>query len=511
MRNILQRFSSVLNSRRFFWVVVIFFVFESAWIALSAVYPMAFDENFHFGLIKVYSHYWLPFLSSQPPDANVYGVVPRDPSYLYHYAMSFPYRLIALFAHSQTIQVILLRFVNIALFASGIILFRRVLSKVGMSLKFINLTLALFVLLPVIPLVAGQVNYDNMLFPLVAWACLLTLTIADELKAGRPSIRSILTLIILCMFASLVKYEFLPVFAGIVLFLLYVLNRGQATKLRTLFPKLRDSWYKQSRLTQILLVGLLIISLGLFIQRDGVNLVEYHTFTPNCSKILSVKACSEYSPWAYNYRDHKIVEKHKAAGTMKYENPVSYTGWWVYWLWYRSFFAVDGPKKFTNYPPLPLPAAMAALIGIGGITALGVCWRYVFRKNLYMQFFMIVTVIYLIALWTEGYVTYRYTGVFEIMNSRYLLPVFLLLAALMGKAMYGVFRKVPVLKVSLAALALIFFLEGGGFMTFIVRSNEQWDWPNSTVRTVNNTARKALHPVLIEGKKTYTTHVWMFN
>lgn len=511
MRNILQGFSSVLNSRRFFKAVIVFFIFEAAWIALSAKYPMAFDEDFHFGLIRTYAHYWLPFLSSQPVGADAYGAVPRDPSYLYHYVMSFPYRLIAHFVYSQTIQVIILRFINIALFTTGLILFRRLLVRVGLSRQFLNIAFLLFVLLPFVPLLAGQINYDNLIFPLVAWASLLTLTATEEIKKGKPSVRTLLTLVTVCIFASLVKYEFLPIFAGILLFLLYVLKRDQHTKLRLLFKKLLESWHGQKLFTQVLLVGLLAIGLGLFAQRDGVNLVEYHTFTPDCSKVLSVQSCSKYSPWDFNYHDHNDVEKSKADGTMKYENPVSYTGWWVYWMWYRTFFAVDGPKKFTNYPPLPLPAAMGAVIGVVGVVALCVRWRYVLKNNLYMQFFLIVSAIYLVTLWIEGYTTYRYTGVFEIMNSRYLLPVLLLGIALMGKAMYGIMRKLPILKVSFAVIALVFFLEGGGFLTFIVRSDQNWDWPNATVRSVNNTTRKVLHPVLVEGSKTYTTRVWMFN
>ena len=81
----ITKLNQLLGSRRFFLFILCFFLFEAAWIALSAVYPEAFDENFHFGLIQTYSHYWLPFFSSQPPHANAYGAVARDPSYLYHY------------------------------------------------------------------------------------------------------------------------------------------------------------------------------------------------------------------------------------------------------------------------------------------------------------------------------------------------------------------------------------------------------------------------------------------
>lgn len=513
MRYILQRFSSVLSSRHFFWAVVVFFVIEAAWIALSAVYPMAFDENFHFGLIKTYSHYWLPFLSSQPPHANAYGAVPRDPSYLYHYAMSFPYRLIALFVHRQAEQVVILRFINIGLFTTGIILFRKVLLRAQLSATLTNFILAIFVLLPVVPLVAGQVNYDNMLFPLVAWACLLTMKLSDELRKRKPSIRTILTLATVCIFASIVKYEFLPIFASIVLFLLYVLRQGFNHRWKLLFSRLAESWKSLSVRMRLALVILFLVSLGLFAQRDGVNLVKYHTFTPSCSKALDVHSCSAYGPWNYNYNNHNLIEKRKAEGKpVVYENPLSYTGWWVYWLWYRTFFAVNGPRHdFQNYPPLPLPAAAGALIGIAGIIAICVQWRRIFKNSPYALFFFLATAIYLVALWIEGYSQYRYTGVFEIMNGRYVLPILLLLAILMGKSLVGLMKHLPTLRLSMALLVLIFFLEGGGVLTFIMRSDSNWDWRNTAVVHANDAARKVLRPVVIEGKKTYTTHVWMFN
>ena len=85
MKEFSKRLLKFISSPRFFVGVLVFFVFESVWIGFSAAYPQAFDENFHFGLIQVYSHHWLPFLSGQPSNANAYGAVARDPSYLYHY------------------------------------------------------------------------------------------------------------------------------------------------------------------------------------------------------------------------------------------------------------------------------------------------------------------------------------------------------------------------------------------------------------------------------------------
>ncbi|HSX30798.1 MAG TPA: hypothetical protein VLE99_02675, partial [Candidatus Saccharimonadales bacterium] len=107
-------------------VIVSFFVLEALWFVFSARYPMAFDENYHFGLIKLHAEQWVPFFTSQPHDASVFGAVVRDPSYLYHWLMSFPYRFISLFTHSQTAHVIVLRMINVGMFAYGLTLYRRI-------------------------------------------------------------------------------------------------------------------------------------------------------------------------------------------------------------------------------------------------------------------------------------------------------------------------------------------------------------------------------------------------
>src|SRR5882672_10647373 len=108
-----SRLVRFVDSQPFFWLVIALLVLEAAWIALTGRYPMAFDEDFHLGIIRLYAHHISPFWAHQPPDGNAFGAVARDPSYLYQYLMSFPYRLVAAFTSDQTLQVLWLRAVNI--------------------------------------------------------------------------------------------------------------------------------------------------------------------------------------------------------------------------------------------------------------------------------------------------------------------------------------------------------------------------------------------------------------
>lgn len=510
MPKLLARFLNYLRSYKFFRLVMVVFLFESIWIAVSAAYPQAFDENFHFGLIKVYSHYWLPFLTHQPPHADAYGAVAVNPSYFYHYLMSFPYRFIELFTTNQTTQVILLRLLNVGMFAWAIVLFRKILLRVGSSNALTNLILMLFVLIPIVPQLAGQISYDNLMIPLVALSILLAFKLTDQIRSKSVSIYDLALFLGLCLIASIVKYAFLPIFAGLAIFLLVVGIRVNRHRLKDIFSQLASSWRKQAILKKTIIVIAVLIPLGLFSQRYAVNLVEYHSINPSCRKVLTLKQCMAYSPWAYNYKNHvKVVAAGTTTGIIK---TVIYPFQWLYWMWYRLFFAVNGPKShFANYPPLPLPSAAALLLIVAGAYALVKWWRKIFNGNLYLILILIVSAVYTVALIGKGYSTYRYTAVPENMNGRYLLPILILAAAIFGQALSYTLRKTQGRKVVLAMIALLFFLEGGGIVTFIARSDPSWDIDNKTVVKVNNAARKVIKKVVVRGSKGYSTKLWFFN
>lgn len=506
-----KRLTTLLESKGLFISTLVFFVFQSVWIALSAVYPQAFDENFHFGIIKLYAGHWSPFLTNQPAGGDQYGALARDPSYLYHYLMSFPYRFFHFFTDNQTILVIALRLIDVALFTSGLLLFRRLLVRAKLSRALTNIVLLLFTLIPIVPQLAAHINYDNLLLPLTAWSCLLALDVLDEIQARKPNIRSMVLLSVVGLGAGIVKYAYLPIFAAIVVFLLFATWRQMKNNVRRtqLRKALKQSWADQSLLMKIALVAGFAVAFGLFFQRDGINLMRYHTVTPDCSRILSEHACSQYSVWSADTAWHTALLQQP---TVSFENPVVYFASWLYWVWYRLFFAVNGPNSgFTNYPPLPLPSAAAlAIAGTG--TVLAIIWHRRIFADKYLSFFLLVGLFYILALLVTGWEDYHYTNVLVDMNGRYLLPVLLPLGAIVARAFSIALRHAPkVHKTVLASAAILLFLQGGGFITFLSRSDASWDWPNGTVVKVNNAARNVTKPVILHTGKNYNTKYWLFN
>jgi len=77
-----RRVAAWLGSRLAWRIILGLFLLEALWLVFSARYPMAFDENYHFGLIQLHARQWVPFFTAQPHNAAVYGEVVRDPSYL---------------------------------------------------------------------------------------------------------------------------------------------------------------------------------------------------------------------------------------------------------------------------------------------------------------------------------------------------------------------------------------------------------------------------------------------
>ena len=509
MGKITKKLHSLLGSNRLFWFILGVFIFEAGWIALSAVYPQAFDENFHFGLIKTYSHYWFPYLSKQPVGADAYGAVARDPSFLYHYLLGFIYRFINLFVHGQVGQVIIFRFIDIVLFASSLPIFKKVLTRVGLSKQLANIILFLFILIPVVPQLAGQVNYDDLLIPLVALSALLSLNVIDQIKSKKIETKSIIWLLLVCLIAVLVKIEFGPIFLGIILYAGYLIYKYYGHSLDKLINQFNNGWKKQSIVWRILAIGMFLFLVSIFVQRDVINVIEYHSVDPGCSKVLTVKHCNSYSIWSSDNARHIATIDSKPK--VSFMNPIQYLGSWTYWMWYRLFFAVNGPNNFTNYPPLPLPIAASIIIFIFFVYSYIRYCKQIYKQNSYLVFLTWICFLYVAILIYQGYSAYHYTDTLELMNGRYLLPILIFGAAIAGSAFSLSLKSSTSRKLIFTVIVLIMFLEGGGLLTFIARSDNTWYWDNGAVVKANHAAKKITSKLVVKGQETYSTKDWFFN
>lgn len=495
MNGFVDKIVRFLGSRKFYLFVLGFFVFEALWIVFSAVYPMAFDEEFHFGIIRIYSQQWLPFLAGQPDNASQFGALGTDPSYLYHYLMSFPYRIVSVFSDNLAAQVIVLRLLNVAIMTVGVMLFGKILLRAGASAAFTNTAILLFALVPTVPLLAGQINYDSLILLAFAGTCWLVLDITEDLRARRLNLGTYVLLAALLMLSCLVKYPFLPLAVTAVAYVAFILWR--TFRGRELWRAVAKSYRALSRRTALGLLVLFAVSAVLFVQRYGYNLAVYHDPVPDCGAVLSVEDCMEYGPWARNYR-------YAAAKPTDFRpDPVAFTWQWLQGLHYRLFFMITGPPSHTNYPPAQLPSASAIVIVLFGIMALVFYGRQAFRGRPFLVFALAATLAYALALWAlQNYPQYVATGRLVAINGRYFIPLLLPLAVVLGCGLSVALRSRTV-KTWTAVGAIVLFLQGGGVFSFILRSDQAWYWPNRAVIAVNTAAQQVLSKVMYIGPKHY--------
>jgi hypothetical protein len=493
-RRIHQRIAALLARQSFFWVIVGLLVLQAAWIALSGRYPMAFDEDFHLGIIRLYAHHISPFWSAHPAGADAYGAVARDPSYLYHWLMSFPYRLVSVFTGNQMAQVLCLRFLNIGLFAAGLLLYRRLLLKATESRALVHAVLLLFVLLPVVPLLAAQINYDNLFLPLTALSVLLVTEVIQELRSyKRLNVWFLMWWLVIGLLATLVKYAFLPILFAEAIVIGFTLVRT--------YPGWRKFFQSAAfgvslippRRRWVLLVALLV-SLVLFGERYGLNTIRYHTPVPDCDQVLTVKQCRAYGPWARDYTLESIKDT-----THTEHGPVIFTGHWFYGMWFRTYFAVDGPAtQFQTRGPLIIPAVsgivLASLSGLAVVICGQGAWR-ANRQRHVLGLFTAVSLLYVGLLWIDEYRAFLRTGQPVAINGRYLFPVLPLILLLAGLSLAQLLRRWPAAKSLLVMAAVLTAVWGGGAFTYILRSTDQWYWTHTPTKIVNHAVQRTLGPL----------------
>jgi hypothetical protein len=489
VKPIFLRINNFAGSRNFFVIIILLLIVQASWYALTAQYPMAFDEDFHFGIIQLFSHQWGPFFSVSPPNSGAFGALTRDPSYLYHYLMSFPYRLIVLVTSNQVHQIITLRFINITFFATGIVMFRRLFIELGITARIINYSLLMLVLVPVTPFLAAHINYDNLLFLLLPISISLTLYCARMVRQEhRIPVIEFSLLVIVSLLTSLIKYVFLPILVAIALYLLITFIR-QPSK-GQLFRRSWASFTQKKLLVKVVLTIGIVVSSGLFIERDIVNVLKYHSLSPACTQVESAHHCSQYGPFA---RD-EILEQQKQAGTTKpSSNPISFFINWSHDLLYRLFFAIN--YDYSTQPPLPIPYKLAFVVGLIGLTLATFWSKAIFRDNKGLFLPLGAVILYIGALFYLNYTDYLKYGERVAVNGRYFIPllpfIFVFLGLVYSRFLMALFKqRAGYFKLLISIIALLLMLQGGGILTYLVESGPNWYWHNDTVVAFNLAAKR---------------------
>lgn len=488
----------LLASTKFFVGTVALLAIQSIWLALTGIYPLPFDEYTHIGITQIYTHQWLPFIATQPPEAGLYaGDITRNPSYLYSYLLSFPYRALETFTDNQTALIISMRLITIIMVCVGLVLFHKLLLTWGISRRITHFVLLVFVCTPIVPFLAGQVNYDNLMFMLTP---LFLLFATYLLKQKNDILKNTILLLTIGMATTLVKHNFLPILLIVSGYVAGVLIYRNRQHLQTLMSNIWQGRPQASLL--ILLVLPLLLFSGLFIERHGLNTIRYGTIAPDCAQVQPETVCADFMPW---YRNRQNVLDNKIA-EQRYGNPISYTQHWVSKIT-RGYFAIFSHTPTNVISPrepfgpivlkglLPLPIVFGSVAFCLGSIALLLRIKQLWR-NQFLRLAIILCTGFLVVLWLFNYQLYLELGVAQTIQARYTLPILILMLALVAQAVNSQIKSRQ-MKTGLVVVTLALYCYGGGIAGYLIRADQNWYWQNPTVIRVNQSVQNVLKNIMV--------------
>jgi hypothetical protein len=470
-----QILNTILRSNIFFYLIMSVFAAELLLLAFSATYPMLFDEEYHLGIIDIYSRQISPFMTTQPLDAAFHGDITRYGSYLFHYLMSWPYRFIQLFTHDIMTSVIALRLICISMVLSGVFVWRKALTLLRVSTPLIHSTFLIFILITNVPFALSQLNYDAGVFLLTPTILYVLLKIWDS-----PTLNPvwIALFIVLASIAPLVKFTMLPIVAVCAVIVGVIIWKRRV--------HIRTSLSGYSKLQKTVMSIAIIGAAGLFCERYVYNILVYRALEPKCHKIHSKESCQEYTVWR---RDTSWTERN--IGKPR-NNPAVYTA--TYWLpqIVNDFFVTGAfiDKSAKEVPSIRyLPKDMQAsknttLFRVGGMSialvSIIVLLFTLKKVSKSHRKLLILTAtllsVYALSMWLRNYTDYLKIGAGTAAQGRYYIPLLIPIIATIGVALQHRLT-VPALKYAFLSVILLLFSQGGGIMGYIMTSNYYWYWP----------------------------------
>jgi hypothetical protein len=452
-----------IGSTRAYLSVLLAFTIETSWLALNSRFPMAFDEAYHFGLIQFFSHHLNPLITTQSGNTFRYGAIIQDPSWLYHYLFSFPYRLTTIFTSSLEIQAISMRFLNIALAIASLFVIRKLLKALNLPDALTNIIILIFAFTPIFSVLSAQINYDNLLIlmsTLCVYNCLLFI---KKLDAKVFDIQRLLVVLILCMFSSLVVFTFLPIFLAIILLIIWCLFKWRRN--RHLLKEAVISLKNVSRKAKIFLLLFGLLGGFLFIRFYGVNLIRYDSPIPQCNQVLTINDCTQYYAWDSNY----IARLQHVEHPTKNLNVLIYGTDWLEVSGYELFGAIL-PFHGPYFIAVPFYTIVVTLLMISGV-CLVFKFKIMVKDNKYLLVIAVVSIIYVLSLLARNYHDYLQLGLPKAISGRYLVPVLVYLYVLLGLSVKyvldGYHWTKNILKPVLAILILFSFIYWGGYRPYI--------------------------------------------
>lgn len=471
----LNKVITILRNDKFFYAVLLLFALQALWYVFS-IQPGLFDEVKHLDKIAIYAQHLNPFLGYQQTSWDHVGAITRDGSYMFYYLMSWPFRTINLFTDNRGVQVISLRLICLTSVLVAMIIYRKAFLRFRkLDRSLIHSIFLVVSLMPSIVMLAGSVNYDNIVLLLFSVAFLLAIKIIDSGKLNFVHVTSFFTL---CLFATIVKYTNIVLFLPLAAFVAYQILRRHGT---SAWHKLLLSANNTPRLTKYLLIIASVIVLGLFIERPMINVVRFGSIDPDCTQLMSHQRCMS----SYDYAFYNKIDSTYKTADFKPENPIAYGV--KYWL-PRMLNTQNDIFELGRASWLPIAGITMAIGTVAGALSIAIHLPVLVRdKN--NQLILSVIVFYTSILFISEYIAYTRHGVPSALRFRYLIPIFPLFLYLAGLSMQGYIRKYKITALTAGVCFVLLMTQGGGviymFTTPAMQTHPDIYWHNSNLREIN--------------------------
>lgn len=483
-----------IASKSFLWIVVAGLVLQGVWVAVSFSYPLLFDETFHFSIIQIFSNTYSPIIVDQPTKYDYLRDLTNEASYVYHYLMSYPLRIIEIFTSDKTVQIIILRLMNVAFVALGIIVYSKALTSAGVKQAYVNGGMLVFVLLPIVPYLAGTINYDNLLFLMTA---LFALACVRFIKKGSVTDANNIALVLLAgVSASLIKYTFLPIFFVAILALVVFTVRRRPKKY---FKKLGASFRKNINLGFSIILTLLVITTALFSAIYIKNVVVYGTPRPSCFETLGKERCLSGYIERRNYMVKNTADSREAQDLWQY-----LTIWHGYMVDGASNVSVVsrdemGKQLVVKNNGLPTYSNLLALGLIVAVAGFLMSVRGHGRFDATLGILLIIAATGVLAVFMKNLTSYYAFNIAMANQPRYLLIILPIVLAVLAYYFHQTVRKKAAVVLSFVAVVML-STQGGGITSLVVNSQPNWFREDSFIRSVNGTMKEFAQPVIKEGQ-----------
>lgn len=437
-----------LSSRTFLIIIFLWFIIQAIYFAITTRFGLPPDETYHYNFIQLFAqHFPSPFLSNQGSYNSLIESV-HNPFFLYHYLLSWPY----FFIKSWHDSYIILRLVNVALSAASLFLIYRISYKAKVSPLVRNLTVFMFANTLMFVFMSGVVNYDSLFILLSLTGVNLLLETYEKITA-----KNTLLLLLVLIAGSMTKPNFLAF--GFIIFILFAFK--VFADFHKSLAQFKKSFFDNKTTNLVLVVIFSLLSI-VFIQRYVFNLVNYHQYSPSCTKVRTINECERNALYR---RSVYIKGAGRHAATY---NIVQYGRHWVPSMEsriYGIFTSSNQTVAQNEFIKLWIPF-LSILFGVAII-------RLIDKRDKLMIILLIVSLFYLAVLLYTNYSSYRASGRLDIaIQGRYALPV-LPIIYLVGNYFTERLLRRQALVATYASLTVAVFAISG-LPTYLHRSPDGW-------------------------------------